>query len=332
MNLARTLATGLAVGSLVTLTACGGGTAAGDDVPEPVASIDVGVAPDFFFSHLYLAVQEGFFAAEGIDATITEFPSGGEATAAITAGQSDITSTTASTISTLAGRGGDVTALASNLVGDGWFAIVSNGQAGEIGSAADLEGLSVAAQAGSVLDMHVRTFLLDHGADTDVIDYRDVTSAQLVTGLSRGDYDAASMWEPNVSRALTNIEGSSVVLDSDETMPVTGYTVAGAGITSDPDIVHRVLTALQNTIVWMDENPAEVLELVMGNSAIDDEELAQTIQDKITYRLDFSEEDVAAIHEAGAFYREQGLIEATEEDLEAMYDVSFYESWLASRD
>jgi len=68
----------------LTLTACGGGEdEAEGDYPEPVASIDVGVAPDFFFTHLYLAVEKGFFAEQGIEATLTEYPSGGEATEAI---------------------------------------------------------------------------------------------------------------------------------------------------------------------------------------------------------------------------------------------------------
>lgn len=325
-----TLAT-VSAGCLMALAACGG-EAGGDEHPEPDASIVIGVAPDFFFTHLYIAVEEGFFAAEGIDAELVEFPSGMEATEAITAGQADITSTTSSTLSLLAGSGSDVVALASNLVGDGWYGVVSNGDAGEISDAADMEGMSIAAPHGSVLDMHVRSFLESHGLSSDDIDYQDVNSAQLVTGLTRGDFDATSMWEPNVTQALTNIEGSSIVLDSDETMPVTGYTVGGSDVTGDPELVDRIFTAVDNAIVWIEENPDEVLSLVMENSGVEDEDLAQTVQDKVSYRLDFSDAEVEEIYEARDFYADLDMTDATDEDVADMYDTSFYEDWSAAQD
>ncbi|WP_170228461.1 ABC transporter substrate-binding protein [Nesterenkonia populi] len=317
--------------SLLTLSACGDGGGNADH-PEPDASIVVGVAPDFFFTHLYVAVQEDFFAAEGIEAELVEFPSGMEATEAITAGQADITSTTSSTLSLLAGSGSDVTALASNLVGDGWYGIVANEEAGDVSDSSDLEGLTLAAPHGSVLDMHVRNFLESHNLSAEDIDYEDVNAAQLVTGLTRGDFDAASMWEPNVSQSLAETEGSSVVLDSEETMPVTGYTVGGSDVVEDEELAVRVLTALDNAIDWIEENPDEVLDLVMENSGIDDESLAQTVQDKVSYRLDFSEEEVDEIYESRDFYESLGMTDATDDDVTQMYDTSTFEEWNSSGD
>ncbi|WP_069387896.1 ABC transporter substrate-binding protein [Cellulosimicrobium cellulans] len=333
MTTNRTLATGatLALVAATALTACSDATASGGDHPEPVASIDVGVAPDFFYTHLYLAVEQGFFAEQGIDATLTEYPSGAEATEAITAGQNDLTSSTATTLASLAGSGSPARSIGGNLVGNGWFAVVGNESLGDVSSVEDLEGASVAAQHTTVLDMHVRTFLDSHGESVDLIDYQDVKMAQLITGLTRGDYQAASMWEPNVTKALESVPGASVVLDSDEALDVAGYLVASADVYEDQDVADRVLTAIAETIEWMDAHPEEVLATAMENSGLDDEELAQTVQDKITYEMSgFTPERVAEIEAAAAFFTEQGVIDATAEETTETYLPEVYDAWASS--
>ncbi|PWD49925.1 hypothetical protein C8046_03735 [Serinibacter arcticus] len=318
-------------GSLL-LTACAGSSASdgGDPAPETVATINVGVAPDFFFSHLYFAVEGGFLEDQGIDATLTEFASGQEATEAVTTGQADLTGSTATTVVNLAGRDTGVQVLGSYSEGNGWYAVVGNEQAAGVTSIDDLDGVAVAAQFGNAIDMVVRTFLANHDAGVELIDYRDVKSPQLMSGLARGDYAAAAMWEPNVSTALANIEGASIVLDSDEAVPVRGYNIFGEELAGDPELRERVLTALDNTIEWMNENPDEVVALAMENSGIEDEELASSIQAKLTYSLDFTQENVDELSNAAAFFREQGLIEGTEEDVVAMYDLEGFEAWKSS--
>lgn len=330
----RSLAAGAAFAIVATtaLTACADDSATGAaDYPDPVASIDVGVAPDFFYTHLYLAVEKGFFAENGIDATLTEYPSGSEATEAITAGQNDLTSTTATTIASLSGSGSPAKAIGGNLVGEGWFAIVGNEGLGDVSTIEDLEGASIAAQHTTVLDMHVRSFLAMHDQTVDLVDYQDVKMAQLITGLTRGDYDAASMWEPNVTKALQSVPGASVVLDSDEALDVAGYLVASADVYEDQDVADRVLTAISETIAWMEENPDEVLATAMENSGLDDEELARTVQDKITYAMSaFTPERVAEIEAAAAFFTEQGVLDATPEETAEVYLPEVYDAWASS--
>lgn len=247
---------------LLSLSACGSLDAASEGHPEPDISLNIGVAPDFFYTHYFIAVEEGFMAAEGIDARLTEFPSGREASEAIIAGQADLTGTTAATLSVLAESDNDLEAIASDQRGDGWFSIVTDGDV-EVNDASDLQGLSIATEHSTVLDQHVRTFLDEHDVNPEDIDYGNVNIPQLVTGLARGDFEAASMWEPNVSTALYNIEGAEVALDSDETLPLNGFTAAGPTITDDPEVAERVLTALDKTIEWMEDNPDDVIDRVM---------------------------------------------------------------------
>lgn len=317
---------GLAAAAILGLSACGGGDAAGGDYPEPDVSLNVGVAPDFFFTHLYLAVEEGFLAEQGIDANITEFASGLEASEGVISGQADLTGTTSATFGLLADSEGDFVAIAADRRGDGWFGLV--GVDGlDIQDSSDVKGLEIATEHETVLDMHVRAFLEDHGLEEEDIDYQDVNTAQLVTGLSRGDFDAASLWEPNVTTALNNIDGAHIILDSEETMPVNGFTVAGNTIHEDQELANRVLTAIDNTIQWMEENPDEVIDRVMEISGIKDEELARTVQDKITYGLSFDEEEVDAIYAGRDFYQEHGIAEATDEQLERTFDTEIFEVW-----
>jgi NitT/TauT family transport system substrate-binding protein len=321
----------MAGGAMMLLGACGDTGAAGDDHPDPDISLNVGVAPDFFYTHYVVAVEEGFMAAEGIDASLTEFPSGREASEAIIVGQADLTGTTAATLSVLAGSDNELLAIASDQRGDGWFNIVTSGEV-EVEDSSDLPGLNIATEHSTVLDQHVRTFLAEHEVHPDEIVYDDVNIPQLVTGLARGDFEAASMWEPNVSTALRDIEGAEILLDSDEVLPLNGYTAAGPQITSDPDVAVRVLTALDNAITWMEDNPDEVIDRVMDISGIQDEELARTVQEKISYDLAFEDEHLEDIYVTRDFYEEQAVIDETsDEQVENMYDKSFFETWDEAR-
>lgn len=82
---------------------------------------------------------------------------------------------------------------------------------------------------------------------------------------------------------------------------------------------------------WMDDNPDEVIDRVMDISGIQDEDLARTVQEKITYNLSFSDDQISDIYTTRDFYIEQGVIdETTDEQVAEMYDVSFMESWQES--
>lgn len=312
------------------LGACSSST---DTETDTVAAINVGVAPDFFFSHLYFAVQGGFLEEQGIKATLTEFASGQEATEAVTTGQSDLTGSTATTVVNLAGRDTGVKVLGSYADANGWFALVGNKQAAGITDIDDLAGMSVASQFGNAIDRVVRTFLANHGADVDLIDYRNVKSPQLMSGLARGDFAAAALWEPNISTALANIDGAEIILDSDQAVPVLGYNIFGKELADDPDLRERVLTALDNTIVWMQENPDEVVELAMSNSGIKDRDLATSIQSRMIYHpLTFDETNIEELADTAAFFRDQNLIDATDDDIADMYDQESFDTWMNGRE
>lgn len=308
------------------LTACGSAEAS----EESKTKLTLAAAPDFFYSHIYLAVQEGFLEKHGIDAELIEFPSGAEAVEAINAGQADVSSATASTVVNLAGKGADAKAIGSNLVGNGWFSMVA-GPNLQVSDISNLQGKTVAAQHNGVLDFHVRSFFADHSYGIDKINYQNVKNAQLLTGLSRGDFDAVSMWEPNVSKALATIPGSSVVLDSDKTLPVTGYTVVSSDVYGNEDVAKRFQDAMAETITWMKDNPEAVLELAMDKSGVSDEAMAKAVQGKITYRAEFSDTDVQNLHETADFFREMGLLKATDEQVKDVYDRTQFQAWSATK-
>jgi len=323
----------LVAGSLL-LAACSGSadatTSSGEEV-ETVATIGIGVAPDFFFSHLYFAVENGFFAEQGLEATLTEFASGQEATEAVISGQVDLTGTTGPTVVNFAARDTGVKAIGNYSTGEGWFAVVGNEQTKDVKDIEDVAGLKIATQFNNAIDRVVRKFLDNHGKDTSFVDYLDVKSPQLVSGLARGDYAAAALWEPNISTALQNIEGSSILLDSDEAVKMRGYNIFGKEVAEDADVRNRILTALDETITWMNENPDEVLAMAMKNSGIKDEELAASIQAKLTYELDLGQEDLDDIAAVQDFLEGQGILEATQEQIDASVGVEEFEAWRAAR-
>lgn len=333
MRTPRLLTTGIgALAVIGLLSACSGGAAgsnAASDV-EITDTIAVGVAPDFFYTPFYFAVQKGFFADHGIQADLVEFPSGGEAVDGINAGQIDLTSASPTTLVNLAGKDSPARAISSNSVAEGWFAIVGGKKLAGAKSVDDLDGATFAAPHKGILDMETRTTFEVNGGDISKVDYQDVKAPQLVTGLARGDFDAVALWEPNVTKTLDSVPDTSIVLNSDEVMPSYGFTMASEKIWGDQDLADRVFAALQDGIDYMSEHQDETLQLVMKNSGISDEKIAQSIQDKMTFRLAFGADDIASLQAAQAFMTGQGVVSTTDEQFAATYMPEVYESYAAS--
>lgn len=165
-------ARGLAVSLLVGLAACGAPDEGGSTNPPELERVRIGlpVAASTFLP-LYLAEEEGFFEAEGIDAEMVVFRGGSDLVRAVVAGSVDIgvTSLAGVTVGISAGQPLKAFWAGYNLPAFDWYAVPA------ISSLAEVKGKRFGiTRYGSSTDFLTRYILASNGLDPD----RDVQIIQ----------------------------------------------------------------------------------------------------------------------------------------------------------
>lgn len=302
----------------LTLAACGNDDSSagksGDD------ELTLGVAPDIFYSPFYISASEGFFEKHGIKAKLVDFPGGTEALEAIMTGQADVTNGVPANVTALYGKDAPAKTIGLNMVGNGWFALVSRPGV-EINTIDDIKGLKFAAQFKSSSDYVTRNFLAHHNADVSMLDYKNAKIAQMLPGLAKGDFDVVSNYEPNVSKILESVPGSKIVLDSDQVTPLLGYTIVSKKVYGNPDLAKRVNAALADGMAWMKANEDDAVKLIMKKTGLTDEALVKKLLDKLTLEVSFAQEAIDGIDDTVTFFQEVGVIPANVKgDTADLYD------------
>ena len=166
----------------------------------------IGVGIDATYGEVFVAIEKGFFAKQGIDAEYKTFEAGGMSIAAAAGGTVQV------------GAGGELPGLKP--VSDGARIVyvatgVYTGKSGGTGvvagikSPADLAGKKVAVLKGSTSELYQTLFFRKHGLDgkAEVV---NVAVPEMIPAMARGDVQAIFVWEPWLTRMTENVPNSSV--------------------------------------------------------------------------------------------------------------------------
>jgi len=340
MRKAKTAFAGLAavVAAGLVLAGCGantdtsgnGGDSGSTDKVEITDSITIAVAPDFMFTEYYVADVEKTFEQFGIEAKLVEYPSAYESLEAVVSGQADITSASATLLVSLAGKGAAIRATAQNTHLADWVSLVASGDV-DIKKPEDMVGLSVGATFNGIMDYAARQFLTAHDLTVDQLDYQDVKYAQLLPALQSGSVDVVTLAEPNTSKALDSIAGSYEVLDSRDYGSLYAFLIMNTKIVDNEDLRFRILDSMQATYDLINKDQTVAIEKAMQNSGLTDKAQAEAIQKKVTYGLNFEETPLEWAADIAEYYREMGLITASDDEVFELYDTDGFAAWAAAR-
>lgn len=326
-GLAAVAATALALAGCSSGAQGGGGD---DGGTEPTHSITIAVAPDFMFTEYYVADALDTFEEFGVEVTLVEYPSAYESLEAVVSGQADVTSASATLLASLAGKGAEIRAIAQNTLLSDWISLVA-GDGVTVDEPEDMIGLKVGATFNGIMDYTARQFFTAHDLTADQMTYEDVKYAQLLPALQSGSSDVVTLGEPNTTKALASIPGASEVLDSRDYGSLFAFLIVGTKINDDAELKTKVLDAMEATYAAIDEDPSVAVQHAMRNSGLTDEAQATSIQEKVTYGLNFDQEPLDWAAEVAEYYREMGLITASDEEVFELYDVDGFKEWEASR-
>jgi NitT/TauT family transport system substrate-binding protein len=201
----------------------------------------------------------------GVSITWFEYNAGPSAMEALLAGELDVTYVGPSPAlnAYVKSKGEDVRVVAG--AARGGAALVVQGD-GRIAKPADFRGRKVATpQLGNTQDVACRAWLTSNGfkvtptgGEVTVV---PTQNPDQLSGMVRGDLDAAWTVEPWVSRIETEAKGKVLV---EETDAITTVLVASAKFLRDePALAGRIVKAHEELTAWINANPAEAQRLVV---------------------------------------------------------------------
>ncbi len=312
----------------------------GDDAGDDgVDSITIGYSawPGWF--PLAVTDQAGIFEEVGLDVELIFFADYLASIDAMAVGELDfVTQTLNDTMASVA-FGDEQVIVVVNDNSTGNDKIICDGS---ITSIEDLEGATIAAEAGVVDHFLLIQGLASVGLTEDDIDFRGVLTDAAAASFAAGEFDCVGVFAPFWLTALER-EGSAELFSSaDFPGLIPDHIVASREIVDEsPDAVQKLVDAWYLTLAYLEANPEESLAIMAEVAEISVEEY-ELLAEGTTL---FSAEDALAAFQPGddttslqftaelinPFLVESGFTE-TEAPLDGLFDPSFTEDYLERMD
>lgn len=228
-------------------------------LPEKVR---LGLAEEVPCALPIIAVQKGFFAAEGLEVAVTNFVSGARALASMGADAVDVVTVAEVPVVAASFTQQDFRLFASIGTAGDAHSIVARRDAG-ITRPVDLRGKRVATQPASSVHFFLHLFLVNHG-----LSVKDVTLVWMplegqVEALRAGRIDAFSLRDPYVSEAVAALGTNAVVFRPRGLYVRTQLMAATARCASErPEALRRLVRGLLRAEAFARQQPDEARQIV----------------------------------------------------------------------
>lgn len=240
----------LAVAFAFALSAAGVATAA--------PTLKLGAASNTGGMIVFVGVDKGFFAKNGLDGKVVVRNTGAQLTKSLKAGQIDFAPAAFTNLPAALERGIKVRGVVGYVGGsykksttDEMVGIAVRPGTG-IKSIKDLKGKKIGATFGSTGDLYLRTLLERNGIGVGGVRRINVRPPSLVSLFDSGGVDAMVAWEPYLTRMVDKVKGSSIVSRGGD------YVCFCAGMHGVPERVYKDKKATQAFVNGMSEAAAYV--------------------------------------------------------------------------
>jgi len=220
---------------------------------------------------LFIAEENGFFSAEGVDIETYPISSSNQLVDAILANNLDMfveASAVPVFAATLQLRGAQKIFAVSSITSDKPFDAILVRSQSHLQGLADLEGTSIGVFPGSTATNLLRKFLRDQGIDVDGIRFVPIPPQSQLAALLEGSIAALHAYEPTTAIALSNGDArmlyGSVYAEMLEPNP-QGVAVVSSRFASEyPDKAAAAVRALERAMDFMTENDAASRKILSG--------------------------------------------------------------------
>jgi len=258
----------------------------------------------------YYALDQGFFAAAGIDAQVAPIANGAAIAAAVASGATDVGFANLLSIATAFKRNVPITIVAPGslyLAADP-TSVLMVPKRSPLATAADFNGKTLAASGlGTITEFAPRLWLDTNGGDSRTVKFVEMAMPQILPALATGRVDGAIVVEPFLTPAKADSRVFADAYDALGQRYLIGvYFTTQAWAQAHPDLVARVQAALAKTALWANKNPAASGAILMKYSKLDPASLA-TMR-RVQYAVRFVPAEMQPVVDLAARY---GQIPAT---------------------
>lgn len=288
----------------------------------------------------YITQAEGFFKARGVKVELVYFPVYSDSVQAFSTGKLDmLCAATPDTIAPFVNNIG----LQSVLVLDN-----SNGADGlvagkGINSIKDLKGKSVATEYGTIEHFFLLNALKKEGMTEKDVKFVNLTISDAAPAYLSGKVDAACLWEPSLSKALTKPDSKLLTSSKDTPGLIPDVLVANKKMLKDgKDDIEKIINAYFDTMeFYVNNKDKSIADLAKGANISTDEMKTSmsgsklfTLKDCID-AMDKKADDYSYLPytttDIAKFLKSVKMIDEVPEDTTKLYNSTFLKDVLKTR-
>jgi NitT/TauT family transport system substrate-binding protein len=268
----------LAAASLLLLAACGGGQtpSSGESAPAGPVPVKVSVIPIIDVAPIYLGVQQGFFAAEGLQPELVPAQGGAAIVPAVVSGQVEFGFSNFTSLIIAKSKGLPLKVVAPGAGSTGEqgkdFGGVVVKADSPIKTAKDLTGKRVAVNTlNNINDTTVRASIRAAGGDAKNVGFTELAFPDMLAALDKGNVDAVQVVEPFLATAKKS--GDRVIasnyVDTAPGLAIAGYFTSQQTASAKPDLVRKFTAAMVRSLKYATDNPDAVRKVLGTYTKID---------------------------------------------------------------
>lgn len=230
--------------------------------PFPTEALRLAISPQIMSALVYVAMDKGFFRAEGLDVTLETYPFGKDALAKVVAGEADVATVAEVPVMWSVLKGGQATVFSIIQATDHDVTVIARKDAG-IEKPADLVGKRVGLVHGTNHEYFFDLFLGINKIDPASIIIVPVSMSDGADALIGGRIDALSSWVSARVTAQAAMPGGIVSFPSDGIYTEL-WTLAALPdfLKARPEAVRRLLRGLIQAERFAAANRQEAIAIV----------------------------------------------------------------------
>lgn len=271
--------------------------------------IAIGTAKDpNLAAQVIIARDKGFFKEAGLDATISDFPSGGDLMAAFVGGSVQIATAGATPVITLGARPFSIAIVAqvSDISGAQQL-LVHEG----VNSLEQLYGKKIGVLKGTASEALFNSIVKGYHLDASKFEIVNLGPTEMLQAFVRNQVDAVALWEPHSTRAREAGKGKTLVSGTTSFIPGKEgprrvYGDHAVLFTSqdfarkDGETVKKVVTALDRANAYLKSNRKEAVEILAKAFQLTPEQMDHIV-DVNDYTLLIDEQIVSDMNKLSSF-------------------------------
>jgi NitT/TauT family transport system substrate-binding protein len=244
----------------------------------------------------YVAIDRGFFKAEGLDVEARMFPSGREALQALLAGQAQIQSVSETPVVHAIVQGNALTTIAT-AARHKEAKLIARPDRG-IAVPEDLAGKRVATLPGTNSDYFMYKFLAAHGLKPERLQIANMAPPDMVAAFVKGDIDAYFAWEPHISYAARQVPGARVFYPGELYHGWVTVNMDPAFVRANPQTVRKIIRALIKAEAFIKDHKEDSIKLVAARLKMD-ESVLRALWDESLFKVELDKTLVPEMTEIG---------------------------------